>query len=65
MPRTRKFTDEEFVRAWKEAPSLEAVARRFGLVKETATNIAIRLRAQGHDLKRFKKQKHGTHEEVS
>jgi hypothetical protein len=46
----RKFTDEQFLRAWRNCETQRQTAMRLGVLVETVKSHAARLRAAGIDL---------------
>lgn len=52
--RTPRVSDEEFIAAWNEAPSVAAAAEAMGYSKASTATRAKNLRDDGHPLKRFR-----------
>lgn len=46
----RRFTDETFLRAWRQSESMEQLAQRLGVKTEMVKRYAARLRAAGVEL---------------
>lgn len=51
---TSETSEEEFVRAWNDADTVDGAAIKLGVTRNSAQTRAQRLRKRGHELKMFR-----------